>query len=416
MHESIMHPNLLYLDDARIGRFRSQARDLHHAFLELVGESPCSPRVIELLKFGADAIREIRPELRKRLVGWKGVRDLKSALVDDLDCVQPRDVVLASRAKSLMQLGARMLFQNCRRCLTVDLNWPAYQNELENTAAKMGGDVVNVKIRKRMLVDSWDAEAISAHIAETYSKQRCDGIFVVSVDPWGNRLPIDRIVHRIAETNEIRFALVDAAQAIGQISLSELVEVADFVVAGAQKWVGGYFPLGIGIAANPNSQQWISRCIESVVNSISIDDGLLRFVESVESNRETKFPETVNLGPLFTTCGAWKATPSPQIALPTRIRNADQVALLAERVGWKSMRPHSELRTGCIILKSMTTRSHEASSDAIRNAFEELGIVLSAYPNGVVRMAMPDRPLKPDEIQRLETALERVSQTSMVSC
>ena len=93
-------------------------------------------------------------------------------------------------------------------------------------------------------------------------------------------LPITKIVEELRRVGVRPFVLVDAAQALSHVDLGNLSGIADFLVTGTHKWVGSYFPLGVGIACNPYSQTWISNCIRSMVSAASVDDGLLRFWHS----------------------------------------------------------------------------------------------------------------------------------------
>lgn len=416
MGQPIMRTQTLFLDDARIGRFRPQANSLHQGFLEMVCQSPCSHNLKEFLIHGANAVSHLSDKLQSRLGAWKGIPEFKRSLVRDLESASEQHGFLASRARCLMQFGARMLFQNCRRCLTVDLSWPAYQYELTRAATQLGGDIINAPLRKSLLEKGWDIEEICDYLASVCRQQRCDGIFLPAVDSWGIQLPIQAIVERLRQEQEIRFVLIDAAQAIGHVDLAPLSGIADFLVAGTHKWVGSYFPLGIGIACNPNSQTWISNCVQSMIASTSMDDGLLKFVSSVETNREVRHPETANLGPLIAACGAWKGTPCVRKSLPTRLQNADQVAEIASTIGWTPIRPNLEMRTGCLLLQAADKEIRNSNPDELRLAFSDSGLILSTYHEGIIRLAMPASKLQTHEMLQIESALERVSQRALVTC
>ena len=416
MGHPIMRTQTLFLDDARIGRFRPQANRLHQGFLEMVGQSPCSHNLKEFLIHGAKAVSHLADKLQSRLGDWKGIGEFKQSLVRDLESASSHHVFLASRARCLMQVGARMLFQNCRRCLTVDLSWPAYQYELMRAATQNGGDIISAPLRKSLLKKDWENEEICDYLASVCRRQRCDGIFLPAVDSWGIQLPIQAIVERLRQEQEMRFVLVDAAQAIGHVDLGPLSGIVDFLVAGTHKWVGSYFPLGVGIACSPQSQTWISNCVHSIIASASMDDGLLKFVSSVETNREVLHPETANLGPLMAACGAWKGTPCVRKSLPTRIQNADQVAEIASSRGWTPIRPSPEMRTGCLLLQAVDKELCNSNPDGLRREFADSGLILSTYDDGIIRLAMPASKLQAHEMLRVDLALERVSQRATVTC
>ena len=232
----------------------------------------------------------------------------------------------------------------------------------------------------------------------------------------GIRLPIAEIVDRLRANHEVRFVVVDAAQALGHTDLSQVASAADFIVAGTHKWVGGYIPLGVGLATNPKSPQWIANFLNSAVDAKSGDDSLMHMLHAIDNGRDTRFPETVNLGGLFAGYGAWMATPSPRSALPIRISNADCVAFIAEYNGWNALRPDESLRTGSLILQSTDPQTRKRDGDSLRDSFAEAGIVLSTYGKGIIRMAMPDQLLTTEQFLFIQSAFIQVDNPMRVAC
>ena len=229
-----------------------------------------------------------------------------------------------------------------------------------------------------------------------------------AVDCMGIRLPIAEIVDRLRANHEVRFVVVDAAQALGHTDLSQVASAADFVVAGTHKWVGSYIPLGVGLATNPRSQQWIASFLNSAIDTKTGEDSLMHMLHAIDHGRDTRFPETVNLGGLFAGYGAWTATPSPRSALPVRISNADCVASIAQYNGWNAFRPDESLRTGSLVLQSTDRELRKRDSDSLRESFAEAGIVLSTYGNGVIRMAMPAQLLTTEQFLSIQSAFIHV--------
>lgn len=78
------------------------------------------------------------------------------------------------------------------------------------------------------------------------NKKKCDGLFLPAVDSMGIRLPITEIVERLLSKQEVRFVLVDAAQALGHTDLSEIAGVADFIVAGTAQMGRQLYPAWCG--------------------------------------------------------------------------------------------------------------------------------------------------------------------------
>ena len=410
------HTNTLYLDDARIGRFRPKARKLYQGFLDFVADAPSSRKVLDLLTDGFVTGPKTNSSPIRSLKDWPGVNQFRDALALGVLNTSRRDVYLASRSRALMKLGARMLTRACHRCLSVDLNWPVYQHDLAEEAKQVDCDIVVGRIQDHIIVNRWDTDDICSYLSDVYARYRCDGLFLPAVDSMGIRLPIVEIVDRLRSNNEVRFVLVDAAQAFGLTDLSEISGSADFVVAGTHKWVGSYIPLGVGLATNPKSQQWIANFVNSAIGTKSGEDSLMHMLHAIDQGRDTRFPETVNLGGLFAGYGAWMATPSPMSALPIRISNADCVTAIAEYNGWNALRPDESLRTGSLVLQSTDPQMPKRDGDSLRESFAEAGIVLSTYSNGIIRMAMPDQLLTTEQFLSIQSAFIHVDNPMRVAC
>jgi hypothetical protein len=114
-----MPQDILYLDDARIGRFRPQARQPHQRFLEFVADAPSSRNVLDVLVHGAESLSSINVQHKRGLKAWRGVNHFRESIATEFANVSARDVYLAGRSRSLMHLGARMLSRSCHRMLSV---------------------------------------------------------------------------------------------------------------------------------------------------------------------------------------------------------------------------------------------------------------------------------------------------------
>ena len=406
----------LYLDDARIGRFRPEARRLHQGFVELFGDTPSAPDLKSFLLNGVQGGDSYKKRLLEDLEDWQGIQNFKSELVREIEDVCERNVLLASRSRTLMRFGMRMLFRNCRRCLTVDLCWPTYKQDLTHCAQLMGGDVINVPLRANILDRLWDIDEVCKHITSAYVRHRCDGILLPAVDSTGILLPVTRIVEELRRVSKRPFVLVDAAQALGHVDLANLSGIADFLVTGTHKWVGSYFPLGVGMACNPNSQPWISNCVRSMVSGADLDDGLLRFVIEIENSIDVQRPETINLGPIFSGCGAWQNTLPAKDSLPIRERNADAIAATSESIGWAALRPNVALRTGTLLLQSLSPDIRSMSPEHLAERFSQRGVQLTVYPHGIVRMAMPDTAFDPTQLVKIAEVLAEMDREVLLRC
>jgi len=96
---------------------------------------------------------------------------------------------------------------------------------------------------------AFNTEEFCENLCLTYCSEGCDGLFLPAVDHLGTRIPVAQIVRTIRRFGgEIRFIMIDAAQALGHVPLDDDWRVADFLVAGTHKWLGSYSTLGLGLA------------------------------------------------------------------------------------------------------------------------------------------------------------------------
>ncbi|MCA9160348.1 MAG: aminotransferase class V-fold PLP-dependent enzyme, partial [Planctomycetales bacterium] len=208
-------------------------------------------------------------------------------------------VFISSRSIALIRLGLQQLFKRCRRCLTVDTCWPRYLQELHKASAEKS-DSVFVKSYRRPVFDRGvTVDEFCENLCMVYCSEGCNGLFLPAVDHLGTRIPVAQIVRTIREFGgEVRFVVVDAAQALGHIPLDDDCNVADFIVAGTHKWLGSYSTLGIGVAPQTTSSAAIGIGIQQALRNSLTDDGLLAFIEQLKGDANIQ-SETVNLCPLF---------------------------------------------------------------------------------------------------------------------
>jgi selenocysteine lyase/cysteine desulfurase len=88
------------------------------------------------------------------------------------------------------------------------------------------------------------------------------------------------------------------------VPISECFESADFVVAGAHKWLYAYLPMGIGFFGRRRSRSLIERRLQILRRCDRTNDPLLDFTEQLESDDLDSHFETANLAPVFAAAGA----------------------------------------------------------------------------------------------------------------
>ncbi|MEZ6082092.1 MAG: hypothetical protein R3C56_42380, partial [Pirellulaceae bacterium] len=284
----------LYLDYARLGPLSKSAAKLHHGFLSLVAGCPTTPSLIPLLIHGNQTPARGIGELPD-LAGWRGIHHMKRLCTSTFNATNDADVYFASRSRSLMRLAAEMMFRVCTHCLTFDVGWSTYQCDLGREAARVGKRVSELKIQRSIFADRWTPNQLIENVCSQFEKMRCDGIFLPSVDCLGVRLPVQALIKRLQSVSELRFVVGDASQAVGHVPLQNDLSRADLVIGGTHKWLGSYFPLGMAVASNPNSQFFVRNTIDGCLNRQQATDGLMYFLRELESNGRFPNPETVDV-------------------------------------------------------------------------------------------------------------------------
>jgi hypothetical protein len=369
----------------------------------MIADAPSAAWLLPFLRGDSLGLDRAPLNTHSPLESWRGVGQLKKLLLKPFDANDDALIYLASRTTTLMRLGLQCLFQSSRRCLPVDLTWSGFLRDLKRIAAHRDASIAIAPIQDKLLKEHATQEQICSELTKAFLQYRCDSLFLPVVDHLGILLPVRQIVESIqASGGEIRFVLLDAAQAFGHIPMSDASAIADMIVAGTHKWLGSYFPLGVCVAPNRYSQEAIERTIAASVQKDGLDDGLMFFVEQLISGWP-KRPETANLGPLFSAFGTvhdWKG--SCEQDLLGRVRNADAVSRLASQCGWNPIRPTDEFHTGILLLRPGGSDRSVASQRHISEQLDRSSITATVYDDGLTRFALPAVPLEQDELHRLE--------------
>jgi hypothetical protein len=122
--------------------------------------------------------------------------------------------------------------------------------------------------------------------------------------------------------------------------------------------------------------------------------------------------ETVSLACLFACQGAaddaLAAAVTPPDLLPKRLSNRTAAADAALAAGWRPLRPGAAFRSGILLLEAERNSARQASAEELREAFYSRGVALTAYPDGVIRLSMPEDGWRPGELEHLQTALRQI--------
>ena len=380
-------------------------------FVRVAGEEGCTLYFEQFLKEGFSAwpanYRTRFPGLRT----WGGVKELKTALGAYVGLSKNSCPLLAGRSTNLMRLSARLLFRGGNRIVTTDLTWPSYEKILEREGTKVNGRIECLRVRAGILRGEISGANFMDLVLNRFIAAKCSGVFLPGISHDGLRLPIADLVHALHKLACPAFIVVDGAQAVGHVPLDLSQIPCDFYLGGCHKWMGSHLPLGIGFCPNPATRSEIENECSQLIGRGSLDDPLMAFVHSIETGRQRRFTETVNLSPLFSCRGALEdQTINGPIDGHYRRRraNADLVRRIARMTGWIPFLPAEEFRSASVLLRATSSIVRGWSPTTIRERFHQRGIALTCYDRGIVRMAMPSVPFSANDIGLLIQALALV--------
>ncbi len=406
-------PEFLYLDTARLGRMSPGAQLAHRDFAALAGAEGASERFERFLRSGLEALPGRARQLYPGLAAWEGIGGLHRSLRALAGGRPDLPVLLANRSAQLMKFAARLLFHPCRNVLVTDLGWPPYHAILERECSRACRSITTVPVREAVLRHGGDGEGLAERVCSAFARSRCDGLFLTAVSHLGVRLPVERIVRALEAAHDLWFVVVDGAQDFCHASADLRNEYCDLYLAGCHKWLGAYHPMGLGFYGRRRSRGLVETVLADMAARGDLDDPLLRFSTQLEGGPLDWATETVNLAPLFSCQGAAgdaaRAGRQPLLSLGARLENAAVAASIAAEEGWLQLLPSEGLRSGILLLQAARAPTRLASPEALRAAFCEAGVALTAYEGGVVRLSMPGRPLGPEEADCLRRTLRRVA-------
>lgn len=392
-----------------MGLLSERARLAHLDYVRLAATEGCSLYFSQFLENGFDdwsrQVRNQYPALRD----WQGIREIQLALRGLMDAPHQCEVLLANRTAQLMKLALRQLCENSRRILVSDLTWPSYGRifDLERSRHRIGFSTVGV--RRMVRTENASVEDVVDRFVRDYENMSCDGLFVPAISHDGIRLPIDTICQRLNQVRPLRFVVVDGAQALGHVVDETGIEHCDIFIAGCHKWLQGHLPMGVAYLPNPTSAKKALVHADTVIRHRELDDPLLAFTREMLTGRTHAYSETVSLASLFTCRAAivdreTTAGP-PGRAFAERLDNADRVGRIANDAGWFVL-PEA-MPTGIVMLQATCDNVRTTLPDMIREFFVRQSVSVSTYKDGVIRLAMPDKPLTMGEMDLLAWVLRR---------
>lgn len=391
--------SLLYLDTARLGQVSPSAKRALTGALEFNQAFGAGAYFDELFISGAQSFKKASEFGGLEL--WPGIDSFSTSVKEKFFGSASGQIVFASRTTSLMGIAAKLLLARSSKVLVTDLNWHPFTEILNSSAAGSGGEIATVKIKGQVFDGRTTASEIAEKIASAFVSEQCNGIFLPAVCNLGVALPIVEIIDAIEERAEIRFSIVDAAQAVNHVALDKIGEAVDFTFGGTHKWLRSFEPMAMGYFAKPGSQTFIHDSIYRELKTNPFSDSLMRLTQ-LEAPQKS---ETVNLAPMFAVAGAMTDVEMHHKDVDQQNDLRAAVGMVAEHSGWKCMSLSSDLRSRILLLRN--PRLQKAKAGIIRQSLIQLGIAVTDYPGGICRISLPDK-IGEEQIEQLRHALAKV--------
>ncbi len=405
-----MH-NSLYLDTARLGQMSPTACDASIDFARFANEHGCTLYFSQLLRDGFLSWPLALQRQYPGLSDWDGVPRFKSLLRQLADADADSEVLLTSRTASLMKFAARLMAGPCRNILITDNCWPAYRRILELEQQKTGFKITVVPVRHLILRESVSSFSLIEYLANEFVRHQCDGLFLPLVDNLGVHLPVEKLVKRIREEAELRFVVVDGAQAIGHVPLRMSANYCDLLLAGSHKWLRAFYTMGVGYFGNPQSRDFVADSLERWIEAGVVDDPLLTFSDELAQKSYSPYGETVQVAPLLVANAATSELLETTPRFEHDNLNRTAIMEIAREAGWKSVAPDREMASQIQLIEYPSFQRKPVPANDICQSLLAKGVSATAYPNGMLRLSSPMSPLKNSDRLRLSDALISVAKS-----
>jgi hypothetical protein len=292
-----------------------------------------------------------------------------------------------------MKLAACLLCRSCSVVLHTDLDWPPYLEILRAEAARRGRRLVCVPVGQLLFEDLATGGDLIERLAAGYRRSGADGLYLTEITHHGVRLPVARLVRLLAGGGHPRFIVVDAAQVPGHAPLDLDSGPADLCLAGCHKWVGSGLPLSLAVAPNSRSRGLVREVVDSLLHARRLDDPLFRFAKLLSGGDLERLGGTVNLAPLFTACASVSVrlggAESADARFGRRLDSRRVLSVLAHEAGWEPVGVHPDLQSGILLMRA-PGKAGRVPADRLRSCFRRHGVAVTAFPDGIVRVSLPE--------------------------
>lgn len=385
-----------YLDSARLGLMTPSACRRHEELARFASVAAGSPMMDTLLRDGGAVWPDTARHQFPSLAEFPGIGGFRTKLAKTLGCREWQRLVLGTSSNTLIQIAGRLLFGPCRRVMTTDFVWPVYRKVLERLAIARSRELVVVPVRDLVFSDRPNNGELTQFLCDQYTKNGCDGVFLTSVSYDGIRLPAERVIKTLRDHSALNFSVVDGAQELAQVEHTGSLRVSDFYMTGGHKWVGGFIPVAIGAFGANRSVSRIESVLSAQFESGEIDDPLMRMCWDSREGQPVDAPSTANIAALFA-CDAAVNDLGMEMdegtSKPLSNGETEHLFQCLEGSGWRHISGSEDCRTRTCVLRNEAFQGHLAG--ATRSRFASVGLALTAYDHGNIRLSVPRRGWAP---------------------
>lgn len=331
---------------------------------------------------------------------WSGVRGFYELLSESIGQPQGLDTLLFCQSASIIRFAADCLLSHTKRVLTTDLVWPAYRRVLNEVANARGCELTTLPLKSRIFNGVATKGILTKLLTETIRTAHCDGLFLTDISNLGIGLPVEAVLSEVESV--CRFVVVDGAQAFRHRPVNLQKAPCDLYLAGTHKWLCSYHPLRIAFAGRHRHRDEI----EAAAREHCMHDPLLNFSRRLAKQDAFDSGETVNLAGLMAAAGAIQdSMKSNSVHRWNRLRtNTHNLGRWFRGTPFRPVLNSPRLSTGILLL-----RQKKAARILKREDFANQGLVVSTYPDGTIRLSMPEYGLSFQSISTIVRSAVRAS-------
>ncbi len=368
----------LFLDTARMGQ---PSQDAIRAVAGLSQYWAANGLSVEFDRFLHEGFDRDQLQQFPTLACWRGVSELKACLLHCAGLGENWKALLANRSSKLFELPLGILQRRRRRVMCFESLWPRYRKLFAQRV-----DTVVFEDTK-FSHESGLMEAAS----DLFRATGCQALVLPAITHFGKVFPYAEIINHLMSCNQVDLVILDGAQEFGHMPIQSVGNAPIFYVTCTQKWIRSGQTAGIAFISPQVDWQ---ETIDAVDQT---DDPLLQFV--CGSADEECFGETVAVSPLIGCRAAIDGLGPERIKVEHQIRQFNRqnlAVILTIRRDLASAQNSSGMLTFSLGHDAI---KHEAT---LRGAFLDLGIVLSTFPGGLVRLSMPETKLTDAQLYWIE--------------